>query len=372
MSFAHGDTKFLWFCCCLRLSRPSKHSQSHQMLLLHARGWRKDFTACLQEGWMEGCKTGKMEDEMSDASQSTILFFFLSTMGSFFPVMVLVIHSLIHSFTQSVSCVRGFVVLCVRSPLFQCSHALSVLFLLGILTSMLFLCNIFQWSQMSFPVFLSLSLSLLQTLIHTRTHTLWLTSACFASVSVSISILPPHRLSLFLYLSLCCSASAGWITFSPGKKSSQSETPTHPPSLCKLSFSQSPSISLFYSDSLCLEQCTDANYTHAVIEHLCFVIVFALDHSHALNPKQRCFKQPGDRLTDTMQKHTIQIMMLKGWQLRLWYLIKCGAQTYRCKMFEEGSRSAVVHYLSVRSGNNMGDAGTGGLCYITDWDFHQF
>lgn len=102
MSSSHGDTKFLWFCCCLRLSRPSKHSQSHQMLLLHARGRRKDFTACLQEGWMEGCRTGKMEDEMSDASQSTILFFFLSTMGSFCPVMVLG-HSLTHSFIHPVS-----------------------------------------------------------------------------------------------------------------------------------------------------------------------------------------------------------------------------------------------------------------------------
>lgn len=114
---------------------------------------------------------------------------------------------------------------------------------------MLCLCNIFQWSHMSFPV--SLSLSLLQTLIHTRTHTLWLTSACFASVSVSISTLPPHRLSLFLYLSLLqCLCRLDHVFTRKKKTISQSETTTHPPSLCKLSFSQSPSISLFYSDSL--------------------------------------------------------------------------------------------------------------------------
>ncbi len=37
---------------------------------------------------------------MSDASPSTVLFFFLSTMGSFGPVLFLVTHSLIHSPSQ--------------------------------------------------------------------------------------------------------------------------------------------------------------------------------------------------------------------------------------------------------------------------------
>lgn len=268
--------------------------------------------------------------------------------------------SLTHSFIHPVICVRGFLDLCIRF-----THSVRPL-LTGILTCMLFLCNIFQWGYLSFSVFPSLSRFLSvweQTLIHTRTHTLWLTNACSASVSVSISTLPPCRLSFSLSLSLFAAvplqAGSRFHQEKNPANQNQSEPPTHHPSLCKLSFSQSPSISLFYSDSLS-QTVNRCKRTHFVW----FVIVFFLDHSHVLSPRWKYCKQPGDMLRDAIQKHTIQIVMLKGWQLPC----KNGVQN-RCKMSKEDRGSTVVHYLSVWRRNSMEDAGTWGLCYITDWDF---
>lgn len=211
---------------------------------------------------------------------------------------------------------------------------------------------------------LSLSLSLTNTHTHPHTHSLThkcMLCLCFCEYLDSSS---SQTLSLSLSLSAAVPLQAG-SRFHQEKNLANQRPQLIPLPLQALFLSVS--IHLFVLLWLSLPRTVyRCNYTHVVIEHLCTFTVFALDHSHALNPKQRRFKQPGDRLRDTIQKHTIQIMMLKGSQLMLLYLIKCGAQTYRCKMFDEGSRSAVVHYLSVRSGNNMGDAGTGGLCYITD------
>ncbi len=114
-------------------------------------------------------------------------------------------HSLTHSFIYPVSCVKGFLDLCVRfthsvRPLFtgnSHSYAISLQYL--------------SMRPFVFPLS-SLSVSLClraNTHTHPHTHTLWLTSACSASVSVSISTLPTLRPSLSLYLSAAVPLQAG-------------------------------------------------------------------------------------------------------------------------------------------------------------------
>lgn len=278
---------------------------------------RKDFPDCLREGWMEGWRMGKMEDEMSDASPSTVLFFFLSTMGSFGPVLVLVTHSLIHSPSQLCKRILGSLrplhTLCPSSSYWEFS-------LICYFPAISF--NETICLSLSSPLSLSLSVWE-QTLIHTRTHTLWLTSACSASVSVSISTLPPLRLSLSLLQCLCRLDHV----FSRKKNlANQSPQLIPPPIASSLSLSLHPS--LCFTLTLCLKQRTDASAHTCVLSLYSFWIIL----THWAHGPRRHYKQPGERCS-TNTYCTIQIMMLKGWQLACDVLLKMV-----CKTGVRGSR----------------------------------
>lgn len=108
------------------------------------------------DGWMGGWRMEKMEDEMSDASQSTVLSFFCSSSG---PPMLLLFHSLTHSLTHSFTQPeRGF----VRSPPFPLTRMLCY----------------FSAKSSSEAIYLSISSSLslcLKANTHTHAHTLSLT-----------------------------------------------------------------------------------------------------------------------------------------------------------------------------------------------------